>query len=378
MEQDFGGNIQSIDKLLKELGECSDLLDSTIQQGKKASDRAKSPPLTFQELSSAPIQCAKPEATKGLNPPTPLRRTASYGATEKYQDRHVVPAKVARTLSNNQNGLDYYRRNPEYGNTWTPNSPQDSSTPKKLHQAPSLKTHERSLSPTFYASKVVVPYKTKVGQSYEAGDENSGVNGYQDNDSLFNEYNGKGGVGTARSDINNNALKSAQAQNGTLEHEELRPEDEIPQKGTVAAKVAYLTEIVFPALPPGPRNPPLKGTVPMPGLVSKSPSDISEEISKHNAKSLAVGELSHSSNTLYIGGRPQKISAIHPGPKDMSDSELDHELVEKLKAARDRSNSIEEAGTAMSLPLFLIHFRSFSRHTFLHYLCIFIVSAKSF
>ncbi|XP_031555162.1 tensin-2-like [Actinia tenebrosa] len=348
MEQDFGGNIQSIDKLLKELGECSDLLDSTIQQGKN-----KSTPLTFEELSSAPIQSAKPETTKSLNPPTPLRRTASYGATEKYHERHAVPAKVARTQSNNQNGLDYYRRNPEHGNNWSPSSPQNTSTPKKLHQAPALKTHERSLSPTFYASKVVVPYKTKVGQSYEAGDEKPGVNGYQDNDILignapvmFNEHNGKGGVGAARSDINNNPPKSAQAQNGTLEDEELRPEDEIPKKGTVAAKVAYLTEIVFPALPPAPRNPPLKGTVPMPGLVSKSPSDISDEISKHNAKSLAVGELSHSSNTLYIGGRPQKISNTNPGPKDMSDSEMDPEFVGKLRAARDRSDSIENAEIA--------------------------------
>jgi hypothetical protein len=196
-------------------------------------------------------------------------------------------------------------------------------------------------------------------QAYVMGDAvdvNFGVNGYHDDDIImgnapltFNErYNGMGGVGRSPSDINNNAPESARAQNGTLENDET--ENEVPHKGNVAAKVAYLTEIVFPALPPEPRNPPRKGTVPMPGLVSKSPTDISDEISKYNAKSLAVGELSHSSNTLYRGGVPQRISDIHPGPKGSSDSVLDAELVGKLKAARDRSDSIENAGTASIHP----------------------------
>lgn len=331
MEADLGGNIHSIDKLLKELGECSELLDNTIQQGRRASER-NAPNMTFQELSSIPLQQGQ-TGSKPVYPPTPLRRSASYNATGRYlEERNGVPAKVARKASNET------RVNNGIGGPYP--SPNYTSTPKHrgLQDAPALLTHNRPLSPKFYATQTVVPQKnTSVGQSpstreprskgYVIGDSvdvKFGVNGYLSN--------GKGGEG----DINNNQSATP---NGDIENEE----DEFPKKGNVAAKVAFLTDIVFPAQPPEERMP-LKGTVPMPGLVGKSPTDISDEISKYNAKSLAVGELSHCGNTLYRGGVPQKISEAHPGRKDLSDKTLDAELVRKLKEVRDKSETVDSEG----------------------------------
>lgn len=361
MDADLGGNIHSIDKLLKELGECSELLDNTIQQGRKSSERT-TPNLTFQELSSIPIQTSqtgfKPinssqTGSKPVYPPTPLRRAASYNATERYlEERHGVPAKVARKISNET------RANNGIGGPYP--SPSYTSTPKRqgIQEAPALKTHTRSLSPKFYATQTVVPSKTTVGQSRTPEDNPIGgeprtkgyaigdsvdvrfgeVNGYHNNDVVMgSRMNGKGGEG----DVNNNRTPT---QNGDIENDEFRnEEDEFPRKGNVASKVAFLTEIVFPAQPPAERLP-LKGTVPMPGLVGKSQTDISDEISKHNAKSLAVGELSHGGNTLYRGGAPQKISEAHPGRKDLSDKTLDPELVNKLKKVRDKSEVFDNEG----------------------------------
>lgn len=353
MEADLGGNIHSIDKLLKELGECSDLLDNTIQQNRKASERTP-PNMTFRELSSAPIRqmpeqdqvgfkpiSSSQTGSKPVYPPTPLRRAASYGATERYlEERHGVPAKVARTISNET------RTNNSIGSPFP--SPNYTSTPRThgLQDAPALQTKTRPLSPKFYATQVVVPGKTTVGRARVPGTvvENGGdprnpgfgVNGYHDIDVIMeNRINGKGGEG----DINNNFPE----QNGDVENNEYRnEEDEFPKKGNVAAKVAILKEIVFPQTPE--ERMPFKGTVPMPGLVGKSPNDISDEISKYNAKSLAVGELSHCGSTLYRGGVPQKISELHPGPKDMLVKTMDAELADKLKAARDKSEGAADEG----------------------------------
>ncbi|XP_032218321.2 tensin isoform X2 [Nematostella vectensis] len=275
METDLGGKIQSIDKLLRELGECSDLLDTTIMSGKKASERPEQSPTALEEISIAQMATRQENARGKAYPPTPLRRHASYDATEKYQ---VVPYKLARTTFSGgdvQNGITpSYRQRQENGGV--PGAPQNTSSPKiALQKTPSTKVTPPSpthISPKYYATQVTSSTPlVQPGQTVEV-----------------NFMNGVGNIRQAKipADINNNPDDEIDPDAANFSFRDPEPEPEFtPEKGNVAAKVAFLSEIVFPGSPP--LHPPRKGTVPMPGLVSKSPSEVSEEISKYNATSLA-------------------------------------------------------------------------------------------
>lgn len=315
--------VKSIEKLLKELGDCSELLDTTLQQARPGTRGMESQ--NVRVLNGGTIS---PNTT--VTPPgPPVRQKASFDAGVRY-NRRGVPGELSleNGISSIRQGQDTAARSattlPPYSqnSSWNGNhrTGQMSNgisvgeTPLfVLHEAPLSQTSPpvSPLSPKFYATqmaprtfKATTVTHTTVG--YNSG-PHDGTNG------VFDEWatadSGKQRRGPVVLDFNNNNNKSAN--NVDLfdldGRKTIEDSETLPEKGNVRSKIALLTDMFQPdKMRPHPHHH-IKGQlVPMPGLTGVSPTEMCKEISNYNAKSLAPGELSHSSGTLYISGAPPK------------------------------------------------------------------------
>ncbi|XP_078345680.1 tensin-3-like isoform X2 [Oculina patagonica] len=327
MQQSSGdgmnSEVKSIEKLLKELGDCSELLDTTLQQARPGTRGTESQ--NVRVLNGGTIS---PNTT--VTPPgPPVRQKASFDAGVRY-NRKGLPGELSfengisairsgqGTSTRSATTLPPYSQSGSWnGNHRTgqmSNGISVGETPLfVLHEAPLSQTSPpvSPLSPKFYATqmmprtfKATTVTHTTVG--YNAG-PHDGTNG------MFDEWatadSGKQKRGPVVLDFNNNNNKSANSVDlfdldgrKTIEDSET-----LPEKGNVRSKIVLLNDMFQPdKMRPLPHHH-IKGQlVPMPGLTGVSPTEMCKEISNYNAQSLAPGELSHSTGTLYTSGAPPK------------------------------------------------------------------------
>ena len=303
--------VKSIDRLLLELGECSDILDSTIQQAK---------PITRDSAVSAP----------GV----PVRNT-SFNAGMRYQRNNGVPVvSQGQHLSRstpNRSPVTSTAFSQSY--SWTSNQRTEKKPNGIFGESPSFVLHEAPISqtspplspqtsPKFYATqiaprtfKATTYTHTTVGynpyRSPGNGDTSSG--GFVTNgvlsiaDDWTSSHPGKQRRGPQVLDFNNNKSPNGVELFDFDQRKDIEDAGTLPEKGNVASKVALLTDM-FQAdkVQPGHHQNLRCQIIPMPGLTSVSPSEVFKEISNYNAQSLAPGELSHSTGTLYSSKSPPK------------------------------------------------------------------------
>lgn len=327
------GEVKSIEKLLKELGECSELLDTTMQQarpGTRGTDSQNVHVLNGRSISNTAV----------TPPGPPVRQKASFDAGVRY-NRKGVPGELSL-----ENGISVMRQGqgtasrspttvPPYSQngSWNGNHRTGQmscgitvgETPLfVLHEAPLSQTSPpvSPLSPKFYATQMMprtfkasTVSHTTVGYNSAPHD---GTNGMFDEWATANT--GKQRRGPVTLDFNANDVDMFDLDGRKV----IEDSETLPEKGNVRSKIALLTDMFQPDKMRPPPHQHVKGhLVPMPGLTGVSPTEVFKEISNYNAKSLAPGELSHSSGTLYISGAPPKKIVerskhlAEPPPKDL-------------------------------------------------------------
>lgn len=327
MQQSSGdgvnSEVKSIEKLLKELGDCTELLDTTLQQARpstRAMGSHNTRVLNFG--STSPITTVTP-------PGPPVRKKASFDAGERY-NRRGVPGE--RHLENGFSAIRQGQGSASRSTTTPLHSQNDAWTANHrtgqmsngipvgetplfvLHEAPISQTSPpiSPLSPKFYATqmmprtfKATTVTHTTVGLGNNSG-PHDGTNG------LCDEWStGKPRRGPVTLDFNNNSNNNKSANGLDMfdfdERKAIEDSETLPEKGNVRSKIALLTDMFQPDKMRPPPHQHLKGQlVPMPGLTGVSPTEVFKEISNYNAKSLAPGEMSHMSGTLYLSGAPPK------------------------------------------------------------------------
>lgn len=332
--------VKSIEKLLQELGECSELLDSTLQA---------SPPVT-RGVQSQDFRVPKggPTSRNGTATPPgpPVRQKASFDAGVRY-NRREAPLEYGISASRQAQGTPSrgpvvpppYSRNGSWnGNPRTEQMSNGLSVGETplfvLHEAPLSQTSPpvSPLSPKFYATqmmprtfKATTVTHTTVG--YNSAPHN-GTNGLLAvADELSTANSGKLREGPVTFDFNNNKSANNVDLFDLDGRKTIEDSETLPEKGNVRSKIALLTDMLQPDKVRPPPHQHVKGhLVPMPGLVGVSPTEVYKEIANYNAKSLAPGELSHSSGTLYISGAPPKRIVERKATKvfDISGEPLEH------------------------------------------------------
>ncbi|XP_022798833.1 tensin-like isoform X3 [Stylophora pistillata] len=327
--------VKSIDRLLQELGECSEILDSTLQQARSSSRGVQSSSVVNGGSRSA------------IPPGPPVRQKASFEVGQRYSKSGLIGEPLL------QNGISAVRYNqsnrPSFGTTQTrvpikpPPYSQNSSWNGDVNtaqmsngysdgEAHSVVLHEAPLpkisppmcplSPTYFATTEMMPRTIKaktvthttVGYNFvpNSGDHLDG-SGRNEDVSVTSQWttsnSGKLRQGPKTFDFNNNDDKVSDVEDFfDLEgRKTIQDSETLPEKGNVRSKIALLSDMFQPdrVRPPPHQN--IKGhIIPMPGLACLSATEVSKEISNYNAKSLAPGEISHSSGTLYISGAPPK------------------------------------------------------------------------
>lgn len=324
MEQAAGdgvtSEVKSIEKLLQELGECSELLDSTLQQARPSTRGVESHNFRVPNGGSIP-----PNGT--VTPPgPPVRQKASFDAGIRYNRRE---ASLENGISATRQGQGTPSRIPtvpppySQNGSWNgnPRTGQMSNglsvgeTPLLiLHEAPLSQTSPpvSPLSPKFYATqmmprtfKATTVTHTTVGCNSAPHDGTNGLLSVADEWTTTNSGKRRGGPVTF--DFNNNDSANSVDMFDLDGRKTIEDSETLPEKGNVRSKIALLTDMFQPdKMRPSPHQHVKGHLVPMPGLTGVSPTEVYKEIANYNAKSLAPGELSHSSGTLYISGAPPK------------------------------------------------------------------------
>ena len=394
-DQEIGHKVKSIDKLLQELGECSELLDSTVQQAAPTSKATN---------TSVGRSNVKP-------PGPPVRKAASFDAGERYLNRFATgSARSGETRLNNgvTSGMRTLPRGHNVGATSSRSPPvaqlhwpSDSSnnnwhevqisngflsagntgeqtqfTPTcTLHEAPmsQMSPPQSPLSPKFYATQVLPrTFKAStISQTLDYRPSHFGPNRFFNDGGSLTErglgYAEDGMVSSGRlvnggsvaedwrpanhaaafdgtsNDFNNNRSGTNLDLYDFDSRKTIEDSHTLPEKGNVASKIALLSDMFQPDKAHPPPCQTLKGTVvPMPGLTSVSPADVFKEIASYNAKSLAPGELSHSSGTLYITGAPPT-RIIEP--RKHVPQEFDTEGLHEPHEASTRSYAVHKTGS---------------------------------
>lgn len=312
--------VKSIDKLLQELGECSELLDSTMQQARPST----------RGMESSTTRLVNGGSRSPTPPGPPVRQKASFDAGERY-NRKGGPGEPLHANGIRGSGTRSPTTLPPYlqNSSWNGNPRTGQmSNGFSVGETPSFVLHEAALSqtsppvsplsPKFYATqmmprtfKATTVTHTTVGYNSDPNRlDDVGTNGmFSVTDGWTTADSGKQREGPLTFDFNNNKpsndidLFDLDGRKTTIEDSET-----LPEKGNVRSKIALLTDMFQPdKMRPLPHHQNIKGQlIPMPGLTSASPTEVFKEISNYNAKSLAPGELSHMSGTLYISGAPPK------------------------------------------------------------------------
>ena len=320
--------VKSIEKLLQELGECSQLLDSastcsqlsgsTLQQARPGTRGVES--RNFRVPNGGPIS-----PNGAVTPPgPPVRQKASFDAGIRYNRREVP---LENGISATRQGQGKSSRSPtvpppySQNGSWNLRTGQMSNglsggeTPLLvLHEAPLSQTSPpvSPLSPKFYATqmmprtfKATTVAHTTVGYNSAPHDGANGLLTVADGWTSTNSGKLRGGPVTF--DFNNNKSANSVELFDLDGRKTIEDSETLPEKGNVRSKIALLTDMFQPDKVRAPPHQHVKGhLVPMPGLAGVSPTEVFKEISNYNAKSLAPGELSHSSGTLYTSGAPPK------------------------------------------------------------------------
>ena len=305
--------VKSIDKLLQELGECSELLDSTLQLGPPNARGAVSPP-GVPVRNAASFKAGIRYHGKGV----PGMVQNGFGAFNKGQHSSgTTPTRSQTTPPYSQN----YSWNGISSAGQIPNGyPVEPSSSFVLHEA-ALSQTSPPLSPKFYATHMMprtfkattvthttVDYNPQSEGRLGRSSDDVVANGvFSVTDERTSSYPGKQRSGPQVLDFNNNKSANGIGLFDLDGRKEIEDSETLPEKGNVASKVALLTDMFQPdKVHPAPHQHLRCQIIPMPGLTGVSPSEVFKEISTYNAKSLAPGELSHSSGTLYSSKAPPK------------------------------------------------------------------------
>lgn len=357
MEHPVGVNteIKSIDKLLQELGECSELLDTTLQQAQ--------PSTRGMESSHARAVNGGSRSPSVSPPGVPVRKAASFDAGSRYNRKGatgmtqngvdvVRQGQYSSTFSNPMSSPPFsqnysWNTMPRAGqvpNGYPTEQPRQAPPSFTLHEAPlsQISPPLSPLSPKFYATqmmprtfKATTVTHTTVGYNpprlpSDGGSSSDDVvtNGVLSiTDEWTGTHAGKQRRGPQVLDFNNNKSANGVELFDLDERKEIEDSGTLPEKGNVKSKIALLTDMFQPnKLQPAPHHQNLRcQIIPMPGLTSVSASEVFKEISNYNAKSLAPGELSHSSGTLYSSKAPPRkiiepskhVASAEPPPEDI-------------------------------------------------------------
>lgn len=329
--------MKSFDRLLQELGECSEILDSTLRQAGSGS----------RGVQSSGIPVVNGGSRSVIPPGPPVRQKASFEVGERYSRSGLIgepllPNGISAVRYNQSNGPSFgathtrvpikpppYSQNSSWnGNVKTGQMSNGYSDGEALsvvlHDAPLSKVSPAMspTSPTFFATTEIMPRTLKaktvshttVGYNFvpNSGDHVDGA-GRNEDVSVASQRTTSSPDQQRRGpktfDFNNNDDKLADVEDFfDLEgRKTIQDSETLPEKGNVRSKIALLSDMLQPdnVRPPPHQN--IKGhIIPMPGLACLSATEVSKEISNYNAKSLAPGEISHSSGTLYISGAPPK------------------------------------------------------------------------
>ena len=324
MEQAGGdgvnSEVKSIEKLLQELGECSELLDSTLQQAPPGTSSVESH--TFRVPNGGPI------STNGtVTPPgPPVRQKASFDAGVRYYRREIP---LENGISATRQGQVTPSRSPTVPSQYSQNGSWNGnlrtgqmSNGLSVGETPLLVLHAAPLSqtspplspqsPKFYATQMMPrTFKATTINHTTVGYKSAPHHGTNGLLTVANEWtstnSGKLRGGPVTYDFNNNKSANNVDLFDLDGRKTIEDSETLPEKGNVRSKIALLTDMFQPDRVRPPPHQHVKGhLVPMPGLTGVSPTEVSNEIANYNAKSLAPGELSHSSGTLYTSGAPPK------------------------------------------------------------------------
>ena len=364
MQTENRKRIPDMDGLLSQLNACTDFLDTAVNQHRAALQRRNQNSDKNDLYSNGPLQpqVSVDDRIKGYGskrtvvPVAPTRRAASFDAASRYQGGgHSLPT-VMRTQTPPLEQRATLGRVAEAQGSYLP-SPLLTSTPAPLTNkanyggqiftASEIQTSppDSPVKPKYFATQIiptvqrapaeVVNITTQHSDSlngFRSPREENGVrtqgvcNGLVNKpvtiklETIEKENIQKYPLESLPSDLNNNDKVtrsdseklpevSSNDVNGFIQESRDNngeTEEKLPEKGIVAANVALLSDMFSPTKVQYIRRPPLKGTVPMPGLTTKTAEEVSREISDYNAKALAPGEISHSSGMLYFTGLPPK------------------------------------------------------------------------
>ena len=342
--------VPDMDDLLYQLSACTEILDTAVNQHRAGLQKRNQNIDRYQNGPLEP-QVSVNDRIKGYSksnplPAAPTRQAASFDATSRYQGgTHSLPPAMIRTRTPGLEqratigrvpGPDNYLSSPLLTSTPAPvnnHAPLDGQlcTASEVQTTPPISP----VNPKYFATQIV-PAVQRAPAEIVSSQYSVVVNGSRTlHEGSGNRpqavCNGEGVRGNIRvnepvslrlenkhetnemrpSDLNNNEKLNGVSRNGFDDFSDGRrksmdEEESLPEKGIVATNVALLSDLFSPTRVQEIRHPPRKGTVPMPGLTTKTAEEVSKEISEYNAKALAPGELSHASGTLYFTGLPPK------------------------------------------------------------------------
>ncbi|KAJ7389212.1 hypothetical protein OS493_032680 [Desmophyllum pertusum] len=243
--------VKSIDKLLQELGECSELLDSTMQQARPST----------RGMESSTTRLVNGGSRSPTPPGPPVRQKASFDAGERY-NRKGGPGEPLHANGIRGSGTRSPTTLPPYlqNSSWNGNPRTGQmSNGFSVGETPSFVLHEAALSQTSPPVSPLSPkfYATQMmPRTFKATTVTHTTVGYNSDPNRLD-------------DVGTNGMFSVTDGWTTADSDKMRP---LPHHQNIKGQL-----------------------IPMPGLTSASPTEVFKEISNYNAKSLAPGELSHMS-----------------------------------------------------------------------------------
>ncbi|XP_044183466.1 tensin-like isoform X3 [Acropora millepora] len=296
--------LKSMDLLLEELGGCSTLQHTPSRlDGLGLSDSG-----------------GVTGGSRSLRPPgVPVRNAASFDAGSRYNRNgttgFVPNGFVSSAHTSNATSLP----SPfQYSGNSIPNGyigkpPRETSSSVILHEPPLTQTSPplSPLSPKFYATQMTprtFKAKTVTHTTLGYNPTRPALDAAVRNGST-NSQAAKQTGGTRVFDFNNNTPTNSIGFSFDMDdRKEIEDSQTLPEKGNVKSKIALLTDMLQTDKEQQvtPHQLLKCQIIPMPGLTDVSPSDVFKEISSYNAQSLAPGELSQSTGTLYSSKAPPK------------------------------------------------------------------------
>ena len=296
--------LKSMDLLLEELGGCSTLQHTPSRlDGLGLSDSG-----------------GVTGGSRSLRPPgVPVRNAASFDAGSRYNRNgttgFVPNGFVSSAHTSNATSLPSHF---QYSGNSIPNGyigkpPRQTSSSVILHEPPLAQTSPplSPLSPKFYATQMTprtFKAKTVTHTTLGYNPTRPALDAAVRNGST-NSQAAKQTGGTRVFDFNNNTPTNSIGFSFDMDdRKEIEDSQTLPEKGNVKSKIALLTDMLQTDKEQQvtPHQLLKCQVIPMPGLTDVSPSDVFKEISSYNAQSLAPGELSQSTGTLYSSKAPPK------------------------------------------------------------------------